>query len=54
MIIFVLIHFLFYVVMNEIREANNELHRNAGIGSDSCKLALEYAMDLSRDRLCSE
>ena len=54
MIIFVLILFFFYVVMNEIRDANNELHRNTGIGANSCKLALEDTMDLSQDRLCSE
>jgi hypothetical protein len=53
-IIFVLIHFLFYMVMSEIRDVNNELHRNTCIGVNSRKLALEDAVDLSQDRLCSE
>ena len=42
------------MVMNEIRDANNELHINTGIGASSCKLAVEDNMDLSQDRLCSE
>jgi hypothetical protein len=42
------------MVVSEIRDVSNELHWNTGIEINSCKLALEDAIDLSQDRLCSE